>query len=194
MIKTTSASGKLLVPLATLLAASAVAIGSGATWTSESEASVSVTSGMLELTSNHDGATLTLTNIKPGDSMTGTVEIENTGSVDGLLVLSSSNLSNTTFSDYLTITVESDAESAALYSGPFADFALDANEADFGADTDGAGTDDTTHDTVTYTVTVALDADATNDDQSQSASVDLKWVATQTDGGALDENWVAPPA
>lgn len=187
MIKSTSASGKLLVPLATLLAASAVAIGSGATWTSESEASVSVTSGMLDLSSTHEGATLTLTDIKPGDSMTGTVEITNTGNVDALLVLDSSNLSNTTFSDFLTITVESDAETTPLYSGPFGDFTLAANEATFDADPDGSGA--ATGDTVTYTVTVALDADATNDDQSQSASVDLTWTATQTDGGELDETW-----
>lgn len=192
MIKTTSASGKLLVPLATLLAASAVAIGSGATWTSESEASVSVTSGMLELTSDQEGATLTLTNIKPGDSMSGDVVIENTGTVDALLVLDSSNLVNDTFSDNLTITVMEGTNE--LYNGPFSGLSIATNSADFGADTDGTGTADTTNDTVTYSITVALDAASPNTDQSQNASVDLNWTATQTDGGTLDTNWVAPPA
>lgn len=194
MIKTTTTSGKLLVPLATLLAASAVAIGSGATWTSESEASVSVTSGELTLLSDREGATLTLDRIKPGDSMSGTVSIENTGDVDASLVLAASVPSAGGFSDFLDIKVERNAEVPALYDGDFNDFALPTNTIAFSADTDGAGTEDTTHDTVTYTITVSLAQDAPNTDQNLTASVALTWTATQTDGGSIDTNWVAPPA
>ena len=76
---------KVLVPLATLLVAGAVAIGSGATWTSTTSSSVTVTSGDLLHTNNHDDAVLTVANIKPGDTVTGTVVIENTGTLDAVL-------------------------------------------------------------------------------------------------------------
>lgn len=173
---TTTTSRKVLVPLATLLAAGAVAVGSGATWTSTTDSSVAVTSGTLIHTNSQDGATLTIENIIPGDSMTGTVTVENTGDTDSTLDLTASGVSST-FSDYLTITVNDGT--ADLYDGPFADLAITSTDVVFDVD-----------DSITYTVTVALDAAATDVDQSKAAAATLTWEQTQVDGGSLTENWV----
>ena len=58
---------KILIPLATLLAAGAVAVGSGATFTSTSVSSSAVTAGNLVHTNSRDGLSMNVANIKPGD-------------------------------------------------------------------------------------------------------------------------------
>ena len=174
----TTTSRKVLIPFATLVAAGAVAIGSGATFSSTTDNSVSVTSGELVHTNTHgDGATLTLDNIVPGDSMTGTVVVTNTGDLDSTLDFASSNESNS-FSDYLTITITADGTN--VYDGPFGD--LDATQDDVTFDID---------DQIEYTFVVSLDADAGNDDQQQAASADFTWTQNQLDGDTLLENWIS---
>jgi hypothetical protein len=176
MTATALTSRKVLVPLATLLAAGALAVGSGATWTSTTDSSVAVTSGTLIHTNDHDGATLTLADIKPGDTMTGTVTVENTGDVDSTLDIAASGVTST-FSDDLTITVlEGTTE---LYDGSFADLAITQTDIDFDVDA-----------TVTYTFTVALDAGAANVDQDKAAGATFTWTQTQVDGESLVETWV----
>ena len=83
----TANSRKILVPLATLLAAGAIAVGSGATLTSTSNSSASVTAGTLLHTNNHDGSVMDVANIKPGDTVSGTVVITNDGILDAILSL-----------------------------------------------------------------------------------------------------------
>ena len=78
---------KILIPLATLLAAGAVAVGSGATFTSTSVSSSAVTAGTLVHTNSRDGLSMNVANIKPGDSISGTVTISNTGDLDSTLTL-----------------------------------------------------------------------------------------------------------
>src|SRR4051794_36611993 len=67
---------KALIPLATALAAGAVAIGSGATFTSSSNGAASFTTGTLTQTNDH-AVVFNAANMKPGDSTTGTVAITN---------------------------------------------------------------------------------------------------------------------
>ena len=118
----TANSRKVLVPLATLLVAGAVAIGSGATWTSTTSSSVSVTSGDLLHTNNHDDAVLTVANIKPGDTVTGTVEIENTGSLDAVLSFQESGDTGSTFAaGGLNLVIKQDG--VELYNGDFGGYA-----------------------------------------------------------------------
>ena len=74
---------KVLVPLATMLVAGAVAVGSGATFTSQSAHAVSVTAGTLHHANTNNGQTLTIAKIKPGDTKTGTLTITNDGNIDG---------------------------------------------------------------------------------------------------------------
>ena len=74
---------KILVPLATLAAAGAIAVGSGANFTSHSENTISsVTSGSLKQTNSKDGqAIFNLTAIKPGDVVNGSLTLTNTGTL-----------------------------------------------------------------------------------------------------------------
>ncbi|MBD8608868.1 hypothetical protein IFT73_18580, partial [Aeromicrobium sp. CFBP 8757] len=74
---------KILLPLATLVAAGAIAVGSGATFTSTSANTISsVTSGTLtQSNSKANAAIFNLTNIKPGDVVNGSLTIKNTGSL-----------------------------------------------------------------------------------------------------------------
>ena len=77
------AAKKVLVPLTVLLAAGALAVGSGATFSSETGNTIStVTSGTLLHTNSKNGAQIFgLTNLKPGDTVNGAVTLTNTGSL-----------------------------------------------------------------------------------------------------------------
>lgn len=169
-------SSKVLIPLTTLLVAGAVAVGSGATWTSTTGSSVSVTAGTLLQSNDRNNATLTLSNIKPGDSMTGTVKVTNTGTVNSTLDIAASGVSNS-FTDNLTISVTENGTS--LYSGPFRTLALTQPDLAF-APTEVA----------TYAVTVALSQDAPNADQAKTAGAKFTFTQTQVAGETLVEKWV----
>jgi spore coat-associated protein N len=82
--------------LAVVLAAAGIAIGSGATFTAQSaNPSNTFTSGTLTMSNSKDNAAvLTASNLKPGDVSTGTVDIQNTGSLAGTFSLSRTNLTN----------------------------------------------------------------------------------------------------
>ncbi len=83
--------------LAGVLVAVGLAIGSGANFTAQSaNPSNTFTAGTLTMDNSKAGAAiLTATNMKPGDVTTGTVDITNTGSVDGDFVLTRSALTDT---------------------------------------------------------------------------------------------------
>ena len=88
---------RTLAALATLLIAVGVTAASGATFTASSaNAGNSFTAGTLTM-GNSKGATaiLSATNMKPGDTATGVVDIENTGSVTGAFTLGKTALTNT---------------------------------------------------------------------------------------------------
>jgi hypothetical protein len=171
-------SRKVLVPLATLLAAGAVAVGSGATFTSQSaNAASTVTSGTLLHSNSKAGAQIFgLSNLKPGDVVNGTVVIENTGSLPGTFTLKETSSSNAFDPGLLTLTIKDGA--TTLYDGDFGGLADDAL-VDLGEYAAGASR--------TYTFTVALDAAAPNTQQGRSASAAYQWVATQLDGETFDQ-------
>ena len=176
----TANSRKVLVPLATLLVAGAVAIGSGATWTSTTSSSVSVTSGDVLHTNNHDGAVLTVANIKPGDTLTGTVEIENTGTLDAVLSFQeSADTGNTFAAGGLNLLIKQG--NTELYNGDFGGYANTVHNL---GDLDAGETSE-------FTFTVSMPADASNANQNKTAGATYTWVTTQKDAGAtLVENWL----
>ena len=175
----TANSRKVLVPLATLLVAGAVAIGSGATWTSSTSSSVSVTSGDVLHTNNHDGAVLTVANIKPGDTVTGTVEIENTGSLDAVLSFQESADTTGFAAGGLNLLIEQG--STELYNGDFGGYANTVHNL---GDLDAGETSE-------FTFTVSMPADASNANQNKTAGATYTWVTTQKDAGTtLVENWL----
>ena len=82
--------------LAAVLLAVAVAVGSGANFTAQSaNPGNSFASGTLTMSNSKDNvAILTASNMKPGDSTSGTVDIQNTGSLSGTFSLSRTNLTD----------------------------------------------------------------------------------------------------
>src|SRR5690349_12853036 len=98
---------KILVPLATLVAAGAVAVGSGATFTSTSGNTISaVTAGTLtQSNSKADQAIFSLTNLKPGDVLNGSLTLTNTGSLPGRFSLTEVSSANTFAGSNLTLDI-----------------------------------------------------------------------------------------
>jgi spore coat-associated protein N len=182
--KSSSTLRRALVPLATLLAAGAITVGSGATFTSTSSHPVSsVTSGTLSHSNSAENqAIFSLTNIKPGDSVTGTLTITNTGTLPatfGLTEVSSANgFTDVARSDYLSLTITNTTTNAVVYTGTFGGL-VDGAKTDLGAFQAGAAN--------TYAFTVSLAADAPNTQQGKTASALYQWDSVQLDRTATQQ-------
>jgi spore coat-associated protein N len=87
---------RTLGALTALIAAVAVAVGSSASFTASSaNPSNTFAAGTLSILNSKEGlAVLTASNMKPGDSATGTVDVQNTGSLSGAFTLSPSGISD----------------------------------------------------------------------------------------------------
>lgn len=183
---TTTNSRKLLVPLATLLVAGAVAVGSGATWTAESGSAVTATAGDLVHLNSEDGATLAVTNLKPGAEETGSLTITNDGSLDSTLALRPSGNQDGFAAGDVTLTVRAvhGTDSALIYTGDFAGLTTDRAVGTLDADTQAA-------DAITVEFTVAMAGDAAETNQGKSAALDLEFVTTQTSADESDANWLS---
>ena len=85
---------RVLGALSALIAAVAVAVGSSASFTASSaNPSNTFAAGTLSILNSKEGlAVLTASGMKPGDSATGTVDVQNTGSLSGAFSLSRSNI------------------------------------------------------------------------------------------------------
>lgn len=184
LIPAAATNGKVLIPLATMLAAGAVAIGSGASFTSTTVHTATVTSGILHHTNDHNGVTLAIGKLQPGDSQTGSLIIKNDGSLDATASLAASAV-NSSFTGltsdgksvlHLTIS-EMDASNAPvqLYDGNFSDVGS-ATMPTLGALKVGQ--------TLSVTYTVTLSKDATDADQNKSAGARFTYVTTQSTGNS----------
>lgn len=171
----TTRSKKVLVPLATLLAAGAIAIGSGATFTSQSESGVSsVTSGTLSHTnSKADAAIFQLEDIKPGDTLHGDLTLTNTGSLDAKFNLTEKSSANAFSDDLLTLTITNTTTGTPVFDGTFGDL-VDGEKQALGQIDAGEAN--------TFRFTVSLDQDAGNDEQGKTASATYTWDSVQLDG------------
>ena len=168
-------SRRVLVPLATLLAAGAVAVGSGATFTSTSSNAVSgVASGTLSQSNSAEGeAIFNLTNIKPGDVVTGQLTLTNTGSIPATFSLVEETSTNGFSTGSLELTITDKATGAEIYAGSFGGL-QDGAATELGAFEPGAAT--------TYLFEVALSQDAENGDQGKAASAVYRWDSVQLGG------------
>lgn len=176
----TSNRTKILVPLATLAAAGAIAVGSGATFTSESGNTISaVTSGTLTQTNSKDGgAIFNLVDIKPGDVLNGSLTLTNTGSLPAKFSLTEIASANGFAATWLTLTIKDVTAGTTVYDG------------NFGGLVDGAATALGTFqngDAHQYTFTVKLDQDAPNTQQGKTASASYRWDAVQLDGTTTNQ-------
>ena len=169
---------KVLIPLATLLAAGAVAVGSGATFTSTSVSSSAVTAGTLVHTNSQKGLSMNVANIKPGDSISGTATISNTGTLDSTLTLQETADNSAFTAGALKLVIEQG--STELYKGNFG--ALDNSTLlDLGALNTGTST------TITFTVSMPSGADDAN--QGKQASASYRWVTTQSGSSSPTLSW-----
>lgn len=163
---------KVLVPLATLLAAGAVAIGSGATFTSSTANTISsVTSGTLTHTnSKSNAAVFNLTNIKPGDVVNGSLAITNTGSLPAAFSLTETTSTNQFADDALTLTITNTTSGTQVYSGNFGGL-VDGKKNTLGTVEPGVVNN--------YTFSVRLADTADNTQQGKTASAAYSWDSTQ---------------
>ena len=170
----------VLLPLATAAAAGALAVGSGATFSSTSgNTASSVTSGTLtQSNSTANAAVLGLSNIKPGDSVYGTVTITNTGSLKSpMSLVESAGANGFTSASLLSETIVDVTNAGSpvqVYSGTFG-----------AAGTKALGTFAAGEARI-YKFTVTLDAAATNTEQGKTASATYTWNGTQESATATN--------
>lgn len=175
-----NAKKKILVPLATLLAAGAIAVGSGATFTSTTANTVSsVTSGTLNHTnSKANSAVFNLTNIKPGDTVNGSLAITNTGSLPAAFSLTEVASANGFADSYLKLDITNTTTGASVYSGTFGGL-VDGAKNELGTVAPGAVNN--------YTFSVKLDQDAPNSQQGKTASATYQWDSVQLAGTTTNQ-------
>ncbi len=171
----------LLVPLALLGVAAATVVGSGAYFTTSSANPANVfTAGVLSHSNDKDGsAILTASNMKPGDVVSGTVTIENTGTLAGVFSLTATNLTDTPgsnggkLSDVLVITILDGSDE--LYAGPI------NNIGTLNAGTYDPGDEHTYTFTVTFPDSGPPGGSTSGDNlyQGSSMSIDFVWTAMQ---------------
>ncbi|GGD22391.1 TasA family protein [Nocardioides daphniae] len=178
--QTTSRSKKVLVPLATLLVAGAVAVGSGATFTSTTGNTISaVTSGTLTQSNSKDGkAVFNLTNMKPGDTVTGALTLKNTGSLPAKFTLTETKSVNGFDGSHLKLVITDTSSGTQVYTGTFGGLEDGVKKAL------GQFAPEEAH---TYSFAVSLDAAADNTQQGRTANATYAWDSVQLDGENIDQ-------
>ena len=163
---------RTVAALATVLASVGVAVGSGASFSSQTAnpANTFQSGTLVQTNSKNATAIVTGANMKPGDVKTGQVTITNTGTLGGTFVLSEKNATSGFSNGSLTLKIEDLTNATTVYSGDLGKVAAGGiGLGDFGV---GEARD--------YKFTVTLEASAPNADQGKSASADYFWDATVT--------------
>ncbi len=173
-------SRKILVPLATLAAAGAIAIGSGATFTSTTANTISsVTSGTLTHTnSKADAAVFTLTNLKPGDTLTGSLTLKNTGSLPAAFSLTEKSSTNGFTGANLTLEIKNATTGGVVYTGTFGGLE-DGLKKDIGQIAPDVSNK--------FDFTVKLAQGADNTDQGKNATATYTWDSVQLEGSTFNQ-------
>jgi len=163
---------KVLVPLATLLVAGGIAVGSGATFTSSTGNTISaVTSGSLVHTNSKDGgAIFNLTNVKPGDTLNGTLTIKNTGTLPAAFSLTETASANAFGDGFLRLVVTNVTTGTEVYAGNFGGL-VDGTKNTLGEIAPAASNE--------FRFTVTLDQDAPNSEQGKTANAVYAWDSVQ---------------
>jgi hypothetical protein len=171
---------KVLVPLATVLVAGSIAVGSGATFNAETGNTISsVTSGSLKHTNSKAGkAIFDLTNMKPGDTLNGTLTLTNTGSLPATFSLTEQSSTNAFSGENLKLKIVDTTDSKTVYNGTFGGL-VDGAKQPLGEWAAGAA-----H---SFTFTVTLDQAATNDEQGKTASAVYAWDSVQLAGTTYEQ-------
>lgn len=143
---------KMVGILFALLLAAMMAVGSGANFNSTSANPGNVvTAGTLSHTNSKDNAALlTVSKIKPGESKSGTVQLTNTGDIDGVFSVARTMVSDSTgpaspFAAHLNLKIEDNVTGTVYY-----DNLLSAMSSTVGAGTITPGSSRTYKFTVTF--------------------------------------------
>ncbi len=179
-MNTTPNRRKILVPLATVLAAGTIAVGSGATFTSTTDNTISsVTSGTLKHTNSKDAkAIFDLTDMKPGDTLNGTLTLTNTGSLPAAFSLTEVSSANAFTGANLSLAITDTTTGATVYTGTFGGL-VDGTKTTLGTYAPG--------DAHLYTFTVKLAQDTPNADQGKTANAVYQWDSVQLDGTTFNQ-------
>lgn len=166
---------RLLLGVGSVLVAAALAAGSGASFQSGSANTGNIIkAGVVSVTNASAGlAVLTVANLAPGKSASGTVEITNSGDLPAAIVVKGSNLvdapASPALSALLGLTVDETTTGTTLYTGTLAGFA----QADAGSFAVGAKR------TFRFTVTMPDGGlGAENGYQGGRSTLDLAFVLT----------------
>jgi spore coat-associated protein N len=179
---------RTLAVLAVVLAAVGIAIGSGATFTATAaNPGNTFASGTLSIGNTPSGAILTASNMKPGDVATGTVDIQNTGTLTGTFIVRRSALTNSDstnpMSDKLDLLIEDCGDFASgtpscdpadpdIYSGTLTAMTGTYSLGSF----PGNGTTGKHR----YKFTVTFNSSAGNQYQGDDSTAEFTWDATQS--------------
>jgi hypothetical protein len=171
--------------LALVLLAIGTAIGSGATFTAQTaNPSNTFASGTLTMSNSKDSqAILTASNMKPGDTANGQVDIQNTGSIPGTFSLSRTDLTDSDGAnpmsqklnlvvkdcgDFSSGTPTCDAGDPEKYSGTLAAMSSPASLGTYAV-----------NEKRRYDFTVTFDSSAGSAYQGDSSSARFQWDAVQ---------------
>jgi spore coat-associated protein N len=160
---------RALAPLATLLAAVAIAAVSGATFNSSTaNEGNTVTTGELDML-NDRTVIFANDNMKPGDSVTGDVTITNDGTLPATFTLSESGTSP--FGTNARLTIVDTSDGAEIYAGPLAAAGDDIALGEWDAD-----------EARRFVFTVTLADGTPNTQQGLTATTAYTWDSIQTSG------------
>lgn len=162
---------RLLVPLAGLLVAAAITVGSGADFVANSvNAGNALSSGtLLQQNSKADSAIFSLGNMKPGDTVNSKVTITNSGTLAAAFTLSESATNGFASKDNLALTISTGG--TTVWSGTFGAL-TSAGPLSLGTFAPGEARE--------YTFRVTLAQTAGNAEQGKNATATYTWNSTQT--------------
>lgn len=162
---------RILLPLAGLLVAAAITVGSGADFVANSvnTGNAYSTGTLTQQNSKANSAIFNLDNLKPGDTVNGKVTITNSGSLAAVLKLTESATNGFANKDNLKLTITNG--STTVWSGTFGALTT-AGPVALGQFTAGEARE--------YTFSVTLAQTAGNEEQGKTATATYTWDATQT--------------
>lgn len=171
--------------LALVLLAVAVAIGSGANFTAQaSNPSNTFTAGALSIGNTPSTAILSVSGWKPGDTTTGTVDIQNTGTISGAFTVTATSIVDTPASpglsskidlvvkdcgDFSSGTPTCDGGDPVKYSGTLATMTGNSALGTFAA-----------NEKHRYEFTATFNSSAGNTYQGANTTATFQWDATQS--------------
>jgi hypothetical protein len=162
---------RLLVPLAGLLVAAAITVGSGADFVANSvnTGNAFSTGTLLQQNSKADSAIFALGNLKPGDTVHSKVTITNSGTLAAAFALSENAVNGFSSKDALALTISTGG--TTVWTGTFGAL-TGSGPLSLGTFAPGEARE--------YTFTVTLSPTAGNAEQGKNATATYTWNSTQT--------------